>query len=205
MKKTLAILLPLLAVGWYFGLGGCLFTSGRNELRSSSMDEYMKSDVASRIVIPSSSKEISTFRLLGFDTNYRYLMATVQPESTDLADLCAKSIALQPVETNSTFTTFTNINMAGFEALFGGIPRSAPSWWDTDETQFDQQYLCTWETTNHYGHGYLFLLNSKKRQLRVFQWIQQWNTVARTKEALENEVEQGGPGYPPQGVDFPDP
>ena len=185
MKKTLAILLLLLAVGWYFGLGGCLFTTGRNELRGGSVDEYLQSDVSKWIAIPPTSADITSFRFLTFDTNYRFLMATVQPESTDLAELCARSIALQPIETNFSLTILTNINLSGFKTVFGGMPRSTPSWWNSDEIQYDQQYLCTWENTNHYGYGYLFLMDSKKGTLRAFQWIQQWNTVSRTKEALE--------------------
>lgn len=188
MKKIFAIIFLLLVAGWYFGLGGWLFISGRNELRSSSMDEYMKSDVARWISIPSSSADITTYQFLGFDTNYRYLMANVPPESIDLAELCSRSIALHPAGTNVSMTICTNINLSGFKTVFGGIPRSTPSWWDSDDTQCDQQYLCTWETTNHYGFGYLFLLESKKGKLRAFQWIQQWNTVSRTKEAFENEA-----------------
>ena len=205
MKPCLAIPLILIVGGWYFGLGGCFFAPGRNELRSGSMAEYMRSDVSSWIAIPPSSADITTFRFLGFDTNYRYLTSTVQPETTDLAELCSRSIALQPSETNASMAIFTNIHMSGFATLFGRLPRSAPSWWASDDSQYDRQYLCTWESTNHYGHGYLFLLDSKKGRLRAFQWIQQWNTVARTKAAFEKNVELAWPGDSPQGAGSPAP
>ena len=206
MKKILVILLPLLAVGWYLGLGGCLLTMGRNEMRSGSVNDYMESDVSHWIAIPPSATNITTYRFLAFDTNHRYLMATIQPESTDLAELCSRSMDLQDLKTNNSLTILTNINLSNFNAVFGGAPKSTPSWWNTDETQYDQRYLCAWENTNHYGYGYLFLMDSKKGKLQAFQWIQQWNTVSNTTKAFEIEgVEQAGAGYPPQGVGSPDP
>lgn len=205
MKQFLTAIFLLVVAGWYFGLGGCLFMSGRNELRFASMDDYLKSDVAKWIAVPAASADIATYRFLGFDTNYRYLMATVQPESIDLAELCSRSIALQSGETNASIAICTNINVSGFDAVFGGPPRSRPSWWITDASRFDRQYLCAWENTNHYGYGYIFLVDSKKSELRAFQWIQQWNTVARTKQAFENEVEQAGPGHPSQDAGSPAP
>lgn len=175
----------LLLAGGYFGLGGCLFSSGRHELRAGSMSEYRQSEVSRWIAIPTSSVDITTYRFLGFDTNYRFLMASVPPESADLAELCSRSLALQSVGTNVSMTIRTNIQMSGFEILFGKAPRAVPSWWKTDKFQNDRQYICMWESTNHYGYGYLFLLDSKNGTLRAFQWIQQWNTISATMKALE--------------------
>ena len=106
MKKTLVILLPLLAVGWYLGLGGCLLTTGRNEMRSGSVNDYMESDVSQWIAIPPSATNITTYRFLAFDTNHRYLMATIQPESTDLAELCSRSMDLQDLPPHRGSRTF---------------------------------------------------------------------------------------------------
>ena len=185
MKKAMAILVPLLAVGWYFGLGGCLLTRGRNEMRGGTANEYMESEVSRWIAIPPSATDITTYRFLAFDTNYRYLTATLQPETADLAELCAQSMDLQGIQANNDPTIITNINLSNFHAVFGGAPGSTPSWWNTDGTQYDRHYLCAWENTNHYGRGYMFLLDTKKGKLQAFQWIQQWNTVSNTAKAFE--------------------
>ncbi len=187
--KTLFILFLLLAAGWYLGLGGCLFSPGRCELRGGSAAEYLQTETAKWIAIPPSSEKVATFRFLAFDTNYRFLMATVQPGSTDLAELCARSIGLQPGETNASLSISTNVHLSGFQTLFGGSSRSAPAWWNADEAQFDQRYLCAWETTNHYGRGFLFLLDSQRGRLQAFQWIQQWNTVSETMNAFGNGID----------------
>ena len=185
MKLLVALLIIALAV-WYFGFGGFLLKpiAGSHGLRDGTMHAYRQSEIAKWIAIPESSTHITTYRFLGFDTNYRFLKTTLGSASPDLTELCFQSIALQPRMTNSTFTIITNINLGGFSTAFGSLPKSVPPWWSTDGSRFDRSFACTWEDNNHYGYGYLYLHDTQAGELRVFQWSHQWNDVSATMNAL---------------------
>lgn len=188
--KTFITFLILGLIAWGLGLG--LFgplgfrNKGRDGLFDAALGDYAKSETAKWITLPPQADKITTFLFFGRDTNYRYLKAMVDADELSLPDLMRMSLQSQPRLTNDTFVSFmdANITFEGFASAFSGISSSMPSWWETDFSRFDQQIFCVWQDDNNYGYGYVFLYDSEQGELRVFQWGQQWNTVARTKEAL---------------------
>ena len=161
--------------------------SGRQMLSDASREQYAKSECAMWFALPPTADHITVFGFFGFDTNYRFLKCTVgQPEAV-LTDLISQSLATQPHKTNDTFILVENANITldGMQSVFGGCPGAVPSWWKTDLSRFDRQAFCAWQSTNNYGYGYIYLFDSKQKELRSFQWSQQWNTAAETKERLQ--------------------
>jgi hypothetical protein len=179
MKKGLLLLAVILA--------GCMGQSGRQMLSDVNFKKYAQSDCAKWIAIPATADGITVFGFFGFDTNYRYLRCSVARATTNLVDLVMQSIASQPRKTNDTFVIVQNahITAEAMQSVFGGFPGSVPQWWRTDFSRFDQQAYCAWNT-NHYGYGYIYLLDSKEGALRAFQWSQQHNTAETTVKTLGN-------------------
>ncbi len=98
------------------------FPRGQQELSSSSLVEYQKSEIASWIALPDNAREITTYKHLGFDTNYRYLKATLSDPIPALPDLIAQSISLQPFKPNETYMLVENGRVE--EGLFVPPPSS---------------------------------------------------------------------------------
>ena len=69
------------------------------------------------------------------------------------------------------------------QSAFLYLPESAPAWWSADFTRFDKQAYCAWDDRGH-GYGYVYLLDSSKKELRAFQWSQQHNTATATVAAF---------------------
>lgn len=180
MKRTGTIFLLTL-------LAGCMWQSGRQMLTDATPEMYAKSECAKWIALPPTTDQITVFGFFGFDMNYRFLKCTVGQTQPTLTDLISQSLALQPRKTNDTFILIekATITLDGMQSVFGGVPGAVPAWWRTDLSRFDRQAFCTWQDTNNYGYGYIYLFDSKKRELRSFQWSQQWNTVAETKGKLQ--------------------
>ncbi len=171
-------------------LGGCtlqLGESGEQMLSDASSEEYAKSECAKWIAVPPNADKITAFGFFGRDTNYRFLKCTLGQADINLANLIALSLEMQPRKTNDTFVLVNkaHITPSGFKSVFGLIPSSSPSWWTTDLARFDQQSFCAWQSTNDFGCGYIYLFDPKQRELRAFQWSQQWNTAIKTKEKLQ--------------------
>ncbi len=160
------------------------FSRGQQELSSSSLVEYQKSDTASWIALPDNAREITTYRHLGFDTNYRYLKATLSEPIPALPDLIAQSISLQPFKPNETYVLVENVKIT-YEEFVLLFTHPVPTWWEVNFSRFDQQAFCVWETTNGYGYGYIYLYDSAEKELFIFQWSQQHKTVQDVRDSLE--------------------
>ena len=182
MKKTIIVVAAASL------LAGCFFrSSGFHDLKNASFAEFQKSDAAKWIALPSNAVDIATFNFFGFDTNHRFLKATLASDPPALSDLLDQSVHIQPRTTNDTFisSAIANVTFEKFTSVFLSPPSARPTWWKTDFSRFDHQSFCTWQDTNHYGYGYIYLYDSKQKELRAFQWSQQWNTVEDTRKALE--------------------
>lgn len=160
------------------------FQRGQHELKDSSLLEFQKSDMGKWIALPDSARKITTFSYLGFDTNYRFLKATFSESPSVLSDLIFQSIALQPLETNDTYFLNENAKIT-YEKFASLFHNAKPSWWKTEFSRFNQQAFCVWENTNGYGYGYIYLYDSTQKELRVFQWSQQHNTVEFVRDLFE--------------------
>lgn len=160
----------------------------RNPLVNASAQEYLMSDFAKWIVIPPNAEDITTFGFFGFDTNYRYLKCSVDPSNIDIPSLIAKSLDSQPRKINDTLIVVNNAKttLDGFNSVFLSIPKSTPGWWKVDFSQFDRKSFCAWQDNRNYGYGYIYMYDSAKKELRAFQWSQQWNTVEKTKKSLDD-------------------
>lgn len=158
---------------------------GSHDLKNSSHTEFQTSEAAEWIALPDDAHDITTYSYFGFDTNYRFLKATLAEAPPALIDLLDRSIQLQPRDVNETFVTIdeASIDFEGFDSAFQFSSSVMPAWWKTDFSRFDHQSYCTWEADD-YGYGYVYLYDSQQKELRAFQWSQQWNTVDRTRTAL---------------------
>lgn len=180
MKKTGTIIfLTLIATS-------CMRQSGHHMLSNVPLDHYKTSSCAKWITVSPTAEGISVFGFFAFDTNYRFLKCTLGQVETNLANLIFHSLELQPRKTNETLILVqdAHISSEGFEKLFCSVPTSQPSWWETDFSRFDIQAFCVWQSTNNYGYGYVYLLDSDRKELMAFQWSQQWSTVDRTMGLL---------------------
>lgn len=179
MRKTGAVLFLVL-------ITSCMRQSGRHMLSSVPLDQYKMSESAKWIAVPPTADRISVFGVFGFGKNCRFLRCTLGQAEASLTNLISQSLELQPRKTNETFVLIQDAHIAGvgFEKLFCSTSATQPSWWETDFTRFDAQAFCVWQSTNNYGYGYIYLLDSGQKELWAFQWSQQWNTVDRTKQLL---------------------
>ncbi len=179
MKKSGLLLLLVMSAGcmWHF--------YSKQMLSKVTFQKYIQSDCAKWIAIPATADTITAFGFFAFDTNYRYLKCTIPSSTPALIDLIRQSLASQPRQTNDTFVLVQNAHVTAekMQSIFGGLPRSSPKWWRTDFSQFDEQAYCAWDT-NHYGYGYVYLLDSQQKELRAFQWSQQHNTASETVKTL---------------------
>jgi hypothetical protein len=181
MKKTIIV------VAAASFLAGCFVgSSGFHDLKNASFAEFQKSDAAKWIALPSNAVDIATFNFFGFDTNHRFLKATLASDPPALTGLLDQSVQIQPRTTNDTFisSATADVTFEKFTSVFLGPSTARPTWWETDFSRFDQQSFCAWQSTNNYGYGYLYLYDSQQKELRAFQWSQQWNTAEDTKRAL---------------------
>jgi len=172
-----------------FLLAGCFNdfgSSGSRGLEDADHATFEKSDAAKWIALPTNADEITTFNFFGFDTNYRFLKATLSDNPPELPSLLARSLQIQPRIPDNSLVTISqaNISYEEFSSHFVWTSSVAPLWWKTDFSRFDQQSFCAWQSTNNYGYGYLYLYDSNQKELRAFQWSRQWDTVESTLNAL---------------------
>ncbi len=160
--------------------------------KNATYKEYSWSEYADWIVIPESSSSIDTFSFLGFDTNYRFVKANLKDSNFDLKLLADKSLAKQSIEINrNKYAEVTDFKITLLEfnkVFFGGIKDSTPAWWDKELNRFDRCFVCFWDDGGapRYGFGYMYLLDTREKELRVFQWNSQWGDVKIYKKLFNS-------------------